>query len=105
MLITGLDNIKDAQTIRFPTHNDVRLRFPQYVKGYVTAIFNYDHGMWEYGYHETREEALAHFDTIKQLCTLAPDVMNWMQYSEMYIYSSFGHSKAKWSLLGVVVDE
>lgn len=103
MLITGLDKIREAQTVKFPTHDDVRLHFPQYTKGYVTAIFNHKRGAWEYGYCETKEEAIAHHDTLKQLCGLG--LADWFDYSEMYIYSSFGHSKATWSLLGCVVDE
>ena len=47
MLITGLDRIREAQTINFPTPDDVRNHFPQYTKGYVTAIFNYKANKWQ----------------------------------------------------------
>lgn len=102
MLITGLDKIREVQTVKFPSHDDVRLHFPQYTKGYVTAFFNYARGAWEFGYCKTREEAIEHYDTMKKLCAFG--LSNWRDYSEMYIYSSFGHSKATWSLLGCMVD-
>ena len=105
MLITGLDRIREAQTIKFPTPDDVRNHFPEYTKGYVTAIFNYKANKWLYGYCESREEAVNHFEEIKEFCKQFPEAFNWLEYSEMYIYSSFGHSKAKWAILGVVVDE
>lgn len=104
-LITGLDEIRKAQTIHYPTHYDVVDHFPQYTKGYVHAIFNYGTGKWEFGYHETREGAIGYYDELKKLCQLCPDVFNWFNYSEMYVYSSEGHFKAKWAILGVVIEE
>lgn len=103
MLITGLDEIRKAQTVQFPSGDEVRLHFPQYVKGYVTAIFNHRVGAWLYGYCATREEAIAHYDTVKELCALGLD--SWFNYSEMYIYSSYGHFKATWALLGCMIDD
>lgn len=103
MLITGLEEIRAAQTVKFPTGNDVRNAFPQYTKGYATAIYNHKRGAWEYGYHVTRESAIDHYDTLKQLC--AAGLANWLEYSEMYIYSAYGHFAANWSLLGCVIDD
>lgn len=103
MLITGLEEIRAAHTVKFPTYNDVRGAFPQYTKGYATAIYNHKRGAWEYGYHVTRESAIDHYDTLKQFC--AAGLANWLEYSEMYIYSAYGHFAANWSLLGCVIDD
>lgn len=103
MLITGLEEIRAAQTVKFPSGAEVRNAFPHYTKGYITAMYNHKRGAWEYGYCETREEAIAHFDTIKQLC--AAGLSNWLEYSEMYIYSAHGYFKANWALLGCVIDD
>lgn len=103
MLITSLDAIRAAQTVKFPASYDVRHAFPHYTKGYVHAIFNHACGAWEYGYCETREEAIAFYDTLKQLC--AAGLANWFDYSEMYIYSSHEVYKGTWALLGCVIDE
>lgn len=103
MLITGLDAIRAAQTVKFPNGNDVRNAFPHYTKGYITAIFYHKTGVWCYGYCKTRQEAIDHYDTVKQLC--AAGMANWLDYSEMYIYSAHGHFKANWALLGCVIDD
>ena len=103
MLITGLDEIRAAQTVKFPTSDEVRLHFPQYTKGYVTAIYHHERGAWEFGYCATRQEAIAHYDTLKQLC--AAGLTQWFSYSEMYIYSAYGYHKTNWSLLGCMIDD
>ena len=55
-VIKDLSEIKAAATVnRIPTHNDVRLAFPQYCKGWVTAIYNLETQSWMYGYMETEE--------------------------------------------------
>ena len=104
-LITGLDEIREAQTIKYPTHNDVVNAFPHYTKGYVHAVFDYSVNKWQFGYHETREDAINFYGELKTLCEQFPDVLNWFNFSEMYIYSSCGWHKATWALLGCVIED
>lgn len=104
-LITGMDEIRAAQTVDFPTHYDVVNWYPQYTKGYVHAFYDHSKQKWIHGYSATREEALDYCETMKKLCAQMPGFYNWLELSEFYIYSSFGHSKATWALLGCVVDE
>lgn len=104
LFIKDLDQIREVQTVKFPSHDDVRLS-ADYIRGYVTAMFNYKAGRWVFGYTETEEDALKHYEMVKKLCNIDPDVMNWMQYSEMYIYRSTNEIKPKWSLLGAVVED
>lgn len=104
MLIKDIEKIREIQTVKFPSHDDVRIH-TEYVRGYVTAMFNHKTGAWEYGYTKTEEDALKHYEMVKMLCSINPDVMNWMQYSEMYIYRSINEINPKWSLLGVVVED
>lgn len=105
MLITDLDAIRAAQTVKLPSSDDVRLACPHYTKGYVTAIYNHKEKKWCYGYHETRESAVGFWDELKRFCKEIPAAFNWLEYSEMYIYSAHGYLKADWALLGCVIDD
>lgn len=108
MLITGLENIRDAQTIPYPMSGEINKRF-DYSKGYVHGFYNHVRGAWEFGYHETREDAIAYYDEFKTLCAMCPDILNWFAYSEMVIWSANGQDPrthvTRWALLGVVVED
>lgn len=108
MFITCLDNIREAQTIPYPTSGDINKRV-DHSKGYVHGFYNHVRGAWEFGYHETREDAIAFYDEFKALCAMAPDVLNWFAYSEMVIWSANRQDPrthvTRWALLGIVVED
>lgn len=108
MLITGLDNIREAQTIPYPSSGEIN-KTQDHSKGYVHGFYNHMRGAWEFGWHETREDAVAFYDEFKTLCSMAPDILNWFNYSEMVIWSANGSDprchQTRWALLGVVVEE
>ena len=97
-IIKGLDKIRETQTVKFPTHEDVRLRFPDYTAGWVTAYYNHKAGQWCYSYTETREEAFDHYTKLAEMARMFPEFMNMSELSEMYVYHSTGYTKAKWAL-------
>lgn len=105
VIVKGLDNIRAAQTVKFPTHDDVRLRFPGYTAGWIVAMYHHGLQKWIMSYHETREEALDVYKQHKEVCEMLPDVFNWLEYSEMYVYHSRGYRNAKWSLMFMVTEE
>jgi hypothetical protein len=109
LLITELDKIAEAQTIKQPSGEDVFLSFPHYSKGFITAQFNYKTNSWMYGYTETKDEALEHCETVKNICMACPDALNWFELSEIYLYSANGvnniNHHTRWSLFGAVVDD
>lgn len=102
MLITDLSQIREMQTVETPNHDDVRLAFPQYLKGWVTAVYDRRSGKWCYGYMETKDEVTRAYETLKEICKFSPELFD---FSEMYIYHSIGETKARWSLYGVAVDK
>ncbi len=97
-IIKGLDDIRVAQTVKFPTHNDVRMRFPNYTAGWVTAYYNHKAGQWVYSYTETKEEAFDHYTELAEMARLFPEFLNMAELSEMYVYHSMGYTNAKWAL-------
>lgn len=103
-IIEMLDEIKAAQTVIFPTHDDVRMRFPQYTSGWVTAYYDHSKKQWMYGYHETREQAIQHYDNMKELARMFPELVNWFTVSEMYVYCSHEFCKPKWALMFSIVE-
>lgn len=105
VIVKGLDNIRAAQTVKCPTHHDVRLRFPGYTAGVVSAMYHHGLQKWIMCYHETREEAIERYEQDKEMCKLFPDVFNWLEYSEMYVYISHGYRNAKWSLAFMVTED
>ena len=103
MLLQDLNEIRKAQTVKFPTHYDVVNKFPQYVKGVVTAVKNNSTGEWIFGYQESVEKAFKYYDTLKEICKF-PGSLNWFELSEMYIYRSLEERKPKWTLYGCIVE-
>lgn len=98
-IIKGLDAIREFQSVpSLPRSYDIKLRFPGYTKGWVVAQYNRRLEKWEYSYLESREEAVAYYNEFYELCASLPDVFNWFEYSEMYVYSSHRYVNAKWSL-------
>ena len=104
-IIKGLDEIRAAQTVKFPSHDDIRLRFPDYTAGVVSAVYSHNLQKWLMSYHETKEEAVEMYEQDKKLCEKFPDVFNWFEYSEMYVFVSRGYTKPKWALSFMVVDD
>lgn len=98
-VIKDLSEIKAASTVnRIPTHNDVRLAFPQYCKGWVTAIYNRETQSWMYGYMETEEETNKQYYMTQMLFKNA-------NISEMYVFYSGNSIKAKWALWYMVTEK
>lgn len=104
-IIKTLENIREAQTIENPNHYHVKNQFPDYTAGWVTAYYDYKFKEWRWSYCESREEALAEYDKLNDLCNKFPEVFDRSSYSnEMFVYKSSGYTKAKWALTYMLVE-
>ena len=104
-IIKGLDEIRAAQTVKFPSHDDIRLQFPGYTAGWVSATYHHGMQKWIMCYHEARDEVIDEYKIQKEMCEAFPDVFNWLEYSETYVFASRGYRKPKWSLMFMITED
>ena len=97
-IVKGIEEIRAAQTVKFPTHDDVRLNFPDYTAGWVAAQYDHKMNKWLYSYHETKEDIFVFYGTEKKLAEIIPEIIDWSKRSEMYVYHSSNYCKPCWSI-------
>ena len=106
-IIKGIEEIRAAKTVDFPRHDDVCINLPDYVKGWVTAQHD-QFGKWHYTWHETREDAIAFYESEKRLFNKLSEIdpnIDWAKRSEMYVYHSSGEFKPCWAIAFSVFEQ
>lgn len=111
MLIRGCAAIEAIRTINPPTSHEVNQTSAfDRTEQYAAFMYRFSKGWMYCGSHETIEEAVRVFEEHKALSLAFPDVLNWLDVSDMVIMARNGAnprnpSDTRWFACSMVVDE
>ena len=109
-VIRGREAIDAARTVKTPCDWDITKAARDHYKGFVAAMYTFNHGWLFCGVHDALEDAVSAFEGIKDLYAAAPDVLDWRQVSDMVVFRNNGHDprnscNLRWYVCAVVIDE
>lgn len=109
-VIRGREAIEAARTAKSPCCWDITKAARDNYKGFVAAMYTFNHGWLFCGAHDTLDDATSVFAGIKDLYSAACDALDWRQVSDMVVFRNNGHdprnpSNLYWYVCAVVIDE